>query len=258
MTPKNPGAPASAPSWRDLAPAPLEPLFRRWQRDGDGAAREALVSQHLPLARELARRYSPSSECYEDLVQVAGLELMKAIDRYDPARGESFAGFAIPRILGELRRCLRDGALSVHVGRGAKERALAVGQATDRLTDLHGRAPTAQQLAEYLELSLEDVLDGLLVANDTQPLDAPATSAEDDDGTFGGAVGAAEEGHTLVDDRAVGTHLPSLSERERHILHMRFSEEMTQSEIAARVGVSQMQIARVLRRSLERMRELPM
>src|SRR5256885_4103889 len=100
MTPKDTGARALASSWRDPAPPPLEPLFRRWQRDGDDAAREALVSQFLPLARELAQRYALSSESDEDLVQVASLALMTAIDRFDPGRGGSFAGFAIPTILG--------------------------------------------------------------------------------------------------------------------------------------------------------------
>ena len=147
MTSTDTGARASAPCRRNPAPPPLEPLFRRWQRDGDEAAREALVRQFLPLAGKLARRYAQSSEPYEDLVQVASLALMKAIDRFDPDRGLSFAGFAVPTILGELRRYFRDGTWSVHVARGAQERALAVSEATDRLTDLHGRTPTANQLA---------------------------------------------------------------------------------------------------------------
>ena len=165
----------------------------------------------------------------------------------------------IPTILGELRRYFRDGTWSVHVSRGAKERALAVGAAADRLTDLHGRAPTAQQLAEYLELSVEDVLDGLLarMAYDAHSLDAPASSAEEDAGTLGDTLGAEDEGYALIEDRMAVAHaLPSLSESERHILHMRFVEEKTQSDIAARIGVSQMQISRLLRRSLERLREL--
>jgi len=259
MTSTDTGARASAPCRRNPAPPPLEPLFRRWQRDGDEAAREALVRQFLPLAGKLARRYAQSSEPYEDLVQVASLALMKAIDRFDPDRGLSFAGFAVPTILGELRRYFRDGTWSVHVARGAQERALAVSEATDRLTDLHGRTPTANQLAEYLELSIEDVLDGLLarMAYDTRSLDGPASSAEDDSGTVGDTLGTEDEAYALIEDRmVVADILPSLSESERHILHMRFTEELTQSEIAARMGVSQMQISRLLRRSLERLREL--
>jgi RNA polymerase sigma-B factor len=147
----------------------------------------------------------------------------------------------------------------VHVARGAKERGQAIAEATDRLTDLHGRAPTTQQLAEYLELSIEDVVDGLQarMAHDAQSLDAPAASAEDDAGSLIDTLGAEDDGYTLVEDRVVvAPLLPSLSERERQILHMRFVEEMTQHEIAARIGVSQMQVSRLLRRSLERLREL--
>jgi RNA polymerase sigma-B factor len=258
MTPTHERTRAPAPSRRNPAPTQLEHLFRRWQRHGDDAAREALVRQFLPLARKLARRYAQSSEPYEDLVQVASLALVKAVDRFDPDRGASFAGFAIPTILGELRRHFRDGTWSVHVARGAQERAAAVSEGTDRLTDLHGRTPTAQQLAEYLELDIEEVLEGLLarMAYDSESLDAPRSSAGDAD-TLGDTLGATDPGYALVDDRVTVTHLlPLLSERERRILHMRFGEEMKQSEIAARIGVSQMQVSRLLRCSLERLREL--
>jgi RNA polymerase sigma-B factor len=258
MTPTDMRNRATAPRLDPAAPR-LETLFRRWQRDGDEAAREALVRQFLPLARKLARRYAQSSEPYEDLVQVASLALLKAIDRFDADRGVNFAGYAIPTILGELRRYFRDGTWSVHVARAAQERAAAVTEATKHLADLHGRTPTAQQLAEYLELSIEEVLEGLLakMAHATESLDAPTTSTGDDAGTLGDTLGASDEGYALVDDRVtVRDLLPSLTERERRILHMSFVEEMTQSEIATRIGVSQMQISRLLRCSLERLREL--
>jgi RNA polymerase sigma-B factor len=236
----------------------LEPLFRRCQRDGDPAAREILVRHFLPLARKLARRYAQSSEPYEDLVQVASIALLKAIDRFDPDRAASFPGFAIPTILGELRRYFRDSTWSVHVSRGAKERGLAVGAATERLTHLHGRPPTVQQLAVYLEMSIEDVLDGLFArkAYVPQSLDAPASTEEDGPCTLAETLGAEDENYALIEGRMVAADaLRSLPERERHILHMRFVEEMTQSDIGARIGVSQMQISRVLRHSLERLRE---
>jgi RNA polymerase sigma-B factor len=239
--------------------ARLELLFRRCQRDGDQAAREALVKQFLPLARKLARRYAQSAEPYEDLVQVASVGLVKAIDRYDPSRGAGFATFAIPTILGELRRYFRDSTWSVHVSRAAKERYLAVGTATARLTDLHGRTPTVQQLAEYLEMSIEDVLDGLLARNayEAQSLDASSSSsAEEGAGTVGDTLGAEDENYGLIEGRMVlADALSSLPERERRILRMRFEEELTQTEIAERIGVSQMQISRTLKRSLERMGE---
>ncbi|HEX4186632.1 MAG TPA: SigB/SigF/SigG family RNA polymerase sigma factor [Solirubrobacteraceae bacterium] len=238
----------------------LAPLFRRAQHDGDLAAREALVKQFLPLARKLARRYAQTSEPYEDLVQVASLGLLKAIDRFEPDRGASFPAFAIPTILGELRRYFRDSTWSVRVSRTAKERGLAVADATEHLTDVHGRPPTVPELATYLELSFEEVLDGLFArrAYSAQSLDAPAAStSEDGDCTLGDTLGAEDDAYALVDDRtAVAEALSSLPERERDILRMRFLEELTQSEIAARVGVSQMQISRVLQRSLEQLRGL--
>jgi RNA polymerase sigma-B factor len=243
---------------RDSAPPRPEPLFRSCQRDGDRAARETLVRQFLPLARKLARRYAHSSEPYEDLVQVASLALVKAIDRFDPDRGVSFPTFAIPTILGELRRYFRDSSWSVRVSRGAKDRALAVGNATERLTALHGRPPTVQELATYLELSMEDVLDGLFAreAYVPQSLDAPASTEEDGPGTLADTLGTEDESYALIEARmVVADGLGSLTERERHILHMRFFGDMTQSDIAARIGISQMQVSRILQRSLERLRE---
>jgi RNA polymerase sigma-B factor len=238
----------------------LAPLFRRAQHEGDLAAREALVKQFLPLARKLARRYAQSSEPYEDLVQVASLGLLKAIDRFDADRGVTFPAFAIPTILGELRRYFRDSTWSVRVSRTAKERGLAVAEATERLTDIQGRPPTVQELATYLELSFEEVLDGLFArrAYSAQSLDAPAAAtSEDGDCTLGETLGSDDEGYALIEDRtAVADALSSLPERERDILRMRFLEEMTQSEIAARIGVSQMQISRVLQRSLEQLHAL--
>jgi RNA polymerase sigma-B factor len=242
----------------DPGPQRLEMLFRRSQ-DGDRAARETLVRQFLPLARKLARRYARSSEPYEDLVQVASLALLKAIDRFDPDRGVSFPTFAIPTILGELRRYFRDSTWSVRVSRSAKESALAVADATGRLTDLHGRPPTVQQLATYLELSIEEVLDGLFArrAYHAQSLDESAPTEEDSGCTVGDMLGAEDESYALIEARmVVADALNSLPERERHILHMRFVEDMTQSDIAERIGVSQMQISRVLQHSLEHLGEL--
>ena len=142
----------------------------------------------LPLARKLARRYSHSSMPDEDLVQVASIALLKAIDRFDPARGSAFQSFAIPTILGELRRHFRDTSWAVHVARAAQERALAVQETIDRLSARHGHSPTVQEIAVYLELSEEEVLDGMQAgrAYSTMSLDAPAQSSEDDSGRDAG------------------------------------------------------------------------
>lgn len=234
-------------------------LFARWQEHGDRTAREALVQRYMPLARSLARRYDRSSEPYEDLTQVASLGLLKALDRFDPSRGPSFASFAIPTILGEMRRYFRDSGWSLHVPRGDKERALKVRDAQEAFANEHGHAPTVHQLAQYLEIATEAVIDGLLAiqAYESLSLDAPRPGGEDDSITYGDAVGQEDERFELIElDATVVAVLDRLSAREREILRMRFVEELTQTQIAARVGVSQMQVSRLLRRSLDQLRAL--
>jgi RNA polymerase sigma-B factor len=245
----------SAPG-QDSAAA-LDHLFVRWQRHGDRAARDALVERYLPLARNLARRYVRSSEPFEDLMQVASLGLIKALDRFDPSRGFRFPAFAVPTILGELRRYFRDSAWSIHVPRGAQEQALAVEEAQQRLTNTTGRAPTVQDIAQYLEVDMEEVLAGLQVAQaySTLSLDAPRRTSDDDQEAYGDTLGSEDRRYELVEaDVVVSEALRHLPARERRILQLRFVEDLTQSEIAARVGLSQMQISRLLRRSLEQLR----
>jgi RNA polymerase sigma-B factor len=238
----------------------LDSLFLRWQRDRDPAARDALVTRFLPLARSLARRYDRSSEPFEDLVQVASLGLLKALDRFDASRGHAFASFAVPTILGELKRYFRDSGWAVHVPRGPQERALKVEQARQQLTTDRGRPPTVYELAEYLELSSEDVLAALAAgqAYDALSLDAPRPSQDGGDAaSYGEQFGAEEEGYALAEANALlGGAVKHLPERERIVLHLRFTEDLTQTEIAERIGVSQMQVSRLLRRSLEQLRIL--
>ncbi len=235
-------------------------LFARYKRDEDDNAREALVLQFLPLARTLARRYLPSSIPYDDLVQVASLALIKAVDRFDPERGSAFEAFAVPTILGELKRHFRDSSWSVHVARESQERALAIANASERLASSSGRTPSVRELALYLELSEEEVLDGLQArqAYVTNSLDAPAGQDRDeDDSRLMRALGVEETGYELVDTRmAVSDAARTLPVQERRILRMRFIDEMTQTEIGSRLGVSQMQVSRILRRTLGRLREL--
>jgi len=234
-------------------------LFVRWQRDGDAVAREALVEQYMPLARSLARRYDRSSEPYEDLLQVAALGLLKALDRFDPSRGPSFASFAIPTILGEMRRYFRDSGWSLHVPRGDKERALKVRDAQEEFANTHGHAPTVSQLSQFLELEEEQVIDALLAiqAYESLSLDAPRPSAEDEAITYGDSVGETDGRYELVElDATVVAVLDQIPQRERQILRMRFIDGLTQTQIAGKVGVSQMQVSRLLRRSLDQLRSL--
>ncbi len=232
-------------------------LTRRWQRDGDQRARERLVEMYAPLARSLARRYARSSVPQEDLVQIAYLGLVKAIDRFDPDRGGTLQAFAVPTVLGELRRYFRDSGWGAHVPRGAKEMALKVREARDRLTNETGQAPTANRLAEFMEVDLEEVIEGLqaLRAYETAPLEA-TTDADDDSGAIVSVLGTEEHGYKQVEDRVLlESALSTLSDRKRHILKMRFNEELTQSQIAERIGCSQMQVSRVLSAALCELRD---
>ncbi len=185
----------------------------------------------------------------DDLQQVASVGLVKAASRFDPTRGRSFASYAIPTVLGELRRHFRDCGWSVHVPRGSQERAAAVRDAREALTDEHGRAPTVQQIAQYLRIDVEGVLDGLIAsqAYETASLDAPA----DEDRpvrTFADSRGAEDPAYSLVERRAdVRAALETLEEGDRQVLRMRFGEELTQTEIGRRIGISQIQVSRVLR-----------
>ncbi len=251
MTAAASGAPAAA--------AGSEELFIRWRRQEDRAARDELVARYLPLARKLARRYSSSSEPFEDLVQVASLGLVKAVERFDPERGFAFTSFAVPTIVGELKRYFRDAGWALHVDRGAQERARKVLDAQRKMTVASGHAPTVQELALYLEMSDEDVLDALQAAEayDAVSLDAPAQSDEEGANTRLDSLGGTDERLALVDDQAtIFAAARLLPEREREILFLRFGQDLTQSEIADRVGVSQMQVSRLLRRSLKRLHEL--
>jgi RNA polymerase sigma-B factor len=238
--------------------ADSDELFSLWQRHGDRRAREALIERYLPLARKLARRYTPSSEPYDDLVQVASLGLVKAVERFDLERGFAFSSFAVPTIIGELKRHFRDTGWALHVDRTAQERARRVIDAQQRINVNTGRPPTISDLAQYLECSEEDVLDGLQTAEayDALSLDAPEG---DPDGPSSRLDLLGEDDHRfrLVDVRATisaaAKHLPR---REQQILFLRFEEDLTQTEIADRVGVSQMQVSRLLRKSLKRLRQL--
>jgi RNA polymerase sigma-B factor len=249
------GTPASG----FVSAADSHDLFERWRRNRDREVRDELIARFLPLARKLARRYAQSSEPYDDLVQVASLGLVKAVERFDPSRGFAFTSFAVPTIVGELKRYFRDTGWAIHVDRGAQERARKISEAHQTITARTGHPPRVDELAQYLELSEEEVLDGLQVAEayGTVSLDAPLPGEDDPAASRLESIGDEDERLGLVDVQttifAAAKHLP---QREREILYLRFGLDLTQSEIADRVGVSQMQVSRLLRRSLQRLRQL--
>ncbi|MHB8657970.1 MAG: SigB/SigF/SigG family RNA polymerase sigma factor [Solirubrobacteraceae bacterium] len=249
-----PGAPVQIPSWVDS-----DELFVRWRCDGDRRAREELVERFMPLARNLARRYVGAREPFDDLLQVASLGLVKAIDRFDLSRGTAFSSFAVPTIVGELKRYFRDLGWSVHVPRGAQELALKVEEGRQRLTAKSGRSPSVPQLAEYLELSVEDVLNGLetAAAHHSVSLDTPREDGEGESGTLADAFGQEDERFEFVEASAtIAAAAKTLAPRERKVLMLRFVEDLTQTQIAQEIGVSQMQVSRILRRAIAQLSEL--
>ena len=185
--------------------------------------------------------------------------LLNAIDRFDPGREIAFSTFAVPTILGELKRYFRDLGWSVHVPRGAQEQALKVEEAHQRLSAASGRPPSVQQLAEYLELSVEEVLDSLetAAAHHSSSLDVPRDDGEGESGTLAEAFGEEDVRFELIEAGAtIAAAARQLSARERQVLALRFVDDLTQTQIAKTIGVSQMQVSRILRRAVARLREL--
>lgn len=234
-------------------------LALRWREHRDLAAREQLFHRFLPLAVKLARRYTNSHEPVEDLVQVASVGLLGAIDRFDPHRGVAFSSFAVPTILGELKRHFRKTGWSVHVPRGAQEMALRVDRAAKALTAQSGSQPGIAQLAEHLQVTVEEVLIGLDAGNAhySVSLDAPIAQAAGELDTLGESIGREDENYQLVETAsslsAAIAHLPYF---ERRALALRLENDMTQTAIAQQLGCSQMQVSRLLRRAMDRLRAL--
>ena len=232
-------------------------LLLRYHREGDLQAREELVLRFVPLARQLAARYRHAGETQEDLVQVACVGLLKAVDRYDPERGDGFTRYAVPTVLGELKRHFRDKGWSVHVPRATQELVLKVSDALGALPAKLGRSPSPRDIASAIGAPVEDVLEALEAATayEAASLDAPRPGAGGEAGwTYGDSLAHDERGYEIVEigETLRGT-LEALPARERLILKLRFEKDMTQAEIAERIGVSQMHVSRLLRRSLDRL-----
>lgn len=229
-----------------------EKLFADHRR-GRPQAREQLIERFLPLARKLALRYSYTDEPVEDLVQVASVGLVKAVDRFDPARAHSFASFAVPTIVGELKRHFRDTGWSVHVPRALQERALEVSRAGDRLARDLGRSPNLRELAVALDWPYDRVLEATEVAHSyhSSSLDAPVSRDADESPTLGEALGQEDGGFSLAESRdAISEAWRRLPELERRILVLRFRHDLPQRRIAELIGYSQMHVSRLLHRAL--------
>jgi RNA polymerase sigma-B factor len=232
-------------------------LWARFVKDRDPAIREELVRRYLPFAKNLALRYRGASESFDDLLQVASLGLVNAIDRFDPDRGAPFTAFASPTILGELKRHFRDRVWTVRVPRGLHDRMAEVEKAISELTVQLQRSPSVPEIAERLEVDPTDVLEVLEANHNRRPLslDRPVGGEDSEESPAAEWVGDEDSGYELVEDKlALEGALPHLDERERLVLQLRFVEDLTQSQIAERIGHSQMHVSRILRRTLERIR----
>ena len=224
----------------------VENLFAELRAGGSRELRGALIERHLPLARSLAWRYRHTPQPVEDLAQVASLALIKAVDAFDPERGSSFVAFAVPTIVGELKHTMRDSGWAVRVPRSLQERVATVQRADRSLSARLGGAPTVQQLAAAANLTVEEVLEAFAAGNaqDAMPLDALVTDPADERGELDEL-----EGRLALDSAIAG-----LAERKQEILRLRFIDGLTQTTIGERLGMTQFQVSRVLRVSLEELR----
>jgi RNA polymerase sigma-B factor len=240
----------------DLRGLSTEELFKRYRQDDDERVLEQLVERFEPLARGVAGRYQGRGEPTEDLTQVAMLGLLKAIARFDPSRGFAFSTYATPTMLGELKRYFRDAGWAVHVPRGVKERALEVARVSDELSGRLGRSPSLSELAEALGASEEQTLEAIEAYHARQ---VPSLEHAADDDELGlspaDVLGAEDERLEQAEYLSViAAGVDSLSESERMILFLRFGRDLTQSEIARRLGTSQMKVSRVLRVAIDKIR----
>jgi RNA polymerase sigma-B factor len=235
----------------------LRALFIKYRQTRDRAIRDELAESHLPLATHLAKRFDRRGEPLEDLIQVASLGLLKAIDRYEPDRGVEFSTFAVPTIVGELKRHFRDRAWSVRVPRRVQELHLELGAAVGELTHELHRSPTITELANRIGASVDDVLQAMDAghAYRSDSLDAPSSTSGSESSTLASRLGEEDSGLAdLVERTEIASLLATLPERERTIIVLRFFAGLTQSEIADRVGISQMQVSRLLTRTLDSLR----
>jgi RNA polymerase sigma-B factor len=236
-------------------------LLRRYHEQGDLAAREQLIEQYMSLVRSLARRYSYRGEQLEDLVQIGAIGLIKAIDRFDVNRGVELTTYATPNIIGEIKRHFRDRGWSVRVPRGLQELNIQLSRLIEQQTVQLGRSPTIAELAKAAGVSEEAVLEAIESGRAYTSLSLSAGSGSgghDDDGELDPleSLGTEEHQYEVSEDRAVlAPGFAVLDDRERTILHLRFFEGLTQSQIAQQIGISQMLVSRLIRRSLEKIRE---
>jgi RNA polymerase sigma-B factor len=235
-------------------------LFRRFVDQRDPVDRDTIVERFLPLARQLAARYQRPEEPFDDVFQVACFGLVKAVDRFDVERGVAFSSYAVPTIMGEIKRHFRDRTWAVRVPRDLQELALRVDRVVGELTRELGRQPTVDEVARAIDTEPEHVLEAMQASSAYRAtsLQTPRAGGEDEPGdTLADSVGTIDDGFAQAEQRAVlDALMRSLTPREREVVRLRFDEDLTQAAIGARIGVSQMQVSRVLRHAVARLRTL--
>jgi RNA polymerase sigma-B factor len=245
---------------RPLSKTELRSLFERLRRGNDPEAREALILGHESLAAYLAGKFADRGEPLEDLVQVAQIGVINAVDRYDPSRGIEFATFATPTIVGEIRRHFRDKLSSIRIPRGLREVNHALMRSVDRLSQRLGRSPTIPELVEDTGISFDAVLEALEAGRAYAPASLDADGPEDDGdrtATLLESLGREDEAFQRLEDRAtLAWAIGQLPDREREVVSMRFFERLSQGEVARLLGISQMHVSRLQRAALERLRAL--
>jgi RNA polymerase sigma-B factor len=257
---------AVRPTDADASPPPTPTSAQRARTDrllfarraaGDPRAREELIERFMPLARTLARRYERASEPLDDLVQVAAMGLVKAVDRYEPGRGCAFSSYAVPTIVGELKRHFRDRTWTVRPPRALQELTLRVDRARSRLSQELERAPTVSELAAATGSSDEDVMEALQASTARAALSFSQAGGRDGDSELQDTIGRSDDGYAQAETRAMlDALLSGLTPRARTVLRLRFEEDLTQAEIGALLGVSQMQVSRIIRQALSRLRHV--
>ena len=233
-------------------------LFRRYKEEGDVEAREKLVMSHMNLVRFLANKFKNRGEPLDDLIQVGYLGLLKAIDRFDPSRGLEFTTYATPTIMGEIKRHFRDKGWSVRVPRRLQELSAKVNQATDVLTTELQRSPKIDEIAEYLDASVDEVLEAMesSSAYSSVPLEGTGNNDNDDAPSVLDRYATEDSALNFTDDRLIIEEaLKGFSPREREVIDLRFLQGMTQIEIAEQLGISQVQVSRLLRRTLKKIQD---
>lgn len=234
-------------------------LFVRLRDPHDRVDRDTIIERFLPLARQIAGRYQRPEEPFDDVFQVACFGLVKAVDRFDPSRGIAFSSYAVPTIHGELKRHFRDHAWAVRPPRDLQELALRVERVVGELTRDRGHQPSVDDVADAIGVEPEHVLEAMQAsgAYRATSLDAPRAGGDDPGATLGDTVGRVENGFDRAEQRALLSELMrSLTLRERNVIRLRFDHDLTQAEIGERIGVSQMQVSRILRQSLARLRTI--